>query len=80
MPVDEMMLQGQEPVGGGAAAEQLVRWETHLSPRITVQGFGMSLLLEQDPDTDHLGTTVWDSSIVTFRCIHMLVPVALFAE
>ncbi|KAL3140651.1 hypothetical protein ABBQ32_005217 [Trebouxia sp. C0010 RCD-2024] len=41
-----------------------VRWNTHHSTQVDVELFGNTLHLLQNPNTNHLGTTVWDSSIV----------------
>eukprot|EP00898_Chlorokybus_atmophyticus_P000027 jgi/Chlat1/1024/Chrsp109S01459 len=40
------------------------RWNTHHSVSVEVELFDHVLRLSQDPNSNHLGTTVWDSSIV----------------
>lgn len=45
----------------------LERWNTHLSRSVEVNGFGLELRLAQDPASNHLGMSVWDSSIVMFK-------------
>ncbi|KAL0051972.1 hypothetical protein WJX82_005622 [Trebouxia sp. C0006] len=47
-----------------AGDEKWVRWNTHHSTQVDVELFGNTLHLAQNPNTNHLGTTVWDSSIV----------------
>uniref|UniRef100_A0A061RPL3 Uncharacterized protein n=1 Tax=Tetraselmis sp. GSL018 TaxID=582737 RepID=A0A061RPL3_9CHLO len=48
----------------GANVEVLQRWETHFSKKLRQDIMGVELKLEQSPGSDHLGTTVWDASIV----------------
>lgn len=52
---------------GEEGRERLVRWETHSAESVALDGFGLRLEFSQDPDSEHLGSTVWDSSIVTFK-------------
>eukprot|EP00878_Enallax_costatus_P039629 GHUV01045490.1.p1 GENE.GHUV01045490.1~~GHUV01045490.1.p1 ORF type:complete len:172 (+),score=20.38 GHUV01045490.1:270-785(+) len=40
------------------------RWNTHFSTTCDVEVLGVNLRLAQDPNSEHLGTTVWDASIV----------------
>ncbi|KAK9861298.1 hypothetical protein WJX84_008331 [Apatococcus fuscideae] len=40
------------------------RWNTHFSTSVEVDLFGKTLRLAQDPNSQNLGTTVWDASIV----------------
>ncbi|KAK9868374.1 hypothetical protein WJX84_008776 [Apatococcus fuscideae] len=40
------------------------RWNTHFSTSVEVELFGKTLRLAQDPNSQNLGTTVWDASIV----------------
>eukprot|EP00210_Caulerpa_lentillifera_P000716 g693.t1 len=40
------------------------RWNTHFSNIIELSLFGLELKLFQDPNSNNLGTTVWDASIV----------------
>ncbi|MEW5306988.1 MAG: hypothetical protein WDW36_009411 [Sanguina aurantia] len=40
------------------------RWNTHASTSIEQEVLGTVLHLQQDPSSEHLGTTVWDASIV----------------
>ncbi|KAK9830946.1 hypothetical protein WJX81_000881 [Elliptochloris bilobata] len=40
------------------------RWNTHFSTVVNVTLLGTELRLSQDPKSLHLGTTVWDASIV----------------
>eukprot|EP01026_Neomeris_dumetosa_P000885 TRINITY_DN102066_c0_g1_i2.p1 TRINITY_DN102066_c0_g1~~TRINITY_DN102066_c0_g1_i2.p1 ORF type:complete len:251 (-),score=31.76 TRINITY_DN102066_c0_g1_i2:121-873(-) len=40
------------------------RWNTHWSTEVEVDVMNFKFRLKQDPNSNHLGTTVWDSSIV----------------
>lgn len=40
------------------------RWNTHFSNLVEVDAFEWCFRLKQDPSSKHLGTTVWDASIV----------------
>lgn len=44
--------------------ESWERWNTHLSTEVEVEVLGHELKLAQNPSSQNLGTTVWDSSIV----------------
>ena len=47
--------------------ESFARWNTHFSTSVVVELFGTQLRLSQDPQSLHLGTTVWDASIVVAK-------------
>jgi hypothetical protein len=47
--------------------ESFARWNTHFSTSVSVELFGTTLRLSQDPQSLHLGTTVWDASIVVAK-------------
>ena len=47
--------------------ESFARWNTHFSTSVSVELFGTPLRLSQDPQSLHLGTTVWDASIVVAK-------------
>jgi hypothetical protein len=47
--------------------ESFARWNTHFSTCVSVELFGTPLRLSQDPQSLHLGTTVWDASIVVAK-------------
>ncbi len=47
--------------------ESFARWNTHFSTSVSVELFGTPLQLSQDPQSLHLGTTVWDASIVVAK-------------
>eukprot|EP00884_Botryococcus_braunii_P013363 jgi/Botrbrau1/22027/Bobra.0024s0041.1 len=40
------------------------RWNTHFSTSVDVEVCGVHLRIIQDPNSQHLGSTVWDASIV----------------
>eukprot|EP01023_Acetabularia_acetabulum_P066506 TRINITY_DN8991_c0_g2_i1.p1 TRINITY_DN8991_c0_g2~~TRINITY_DN8991_c0_g2_i1.p1 ORF type:complete len:397 (+),score=44.51 TRINITY_DN8991_c0_g2_i1:91-1281(+) len=40
------------------------RWNTHWSTEVEVEVMDFPFRLKQDPNSNHLGTTVWDASIV----------------
>uniref|UniRef100_A0A1D1ZWE0 Protein N-lysine methyltransferase METTL21A n=1 Tax=Auxenochlorella protothecoides TaxID=3075 RepID=A0A1D1ZWE0_AUXPR len=40
------------------------RWNTHFSTSVEQELFGVRLTFAQDPNSENLGTTVWDASIV----------------
>lgn len=45
-------------------SESWERWNTHLSTEVEVEVLGHQVKLAQNPSSQNLGTTVWDSSIV----------------
>ncbi|PSC70389.1 lysine methyltransferase METTL21D isoform X1 [Micractinium conductrix] len=47
----------------------LERWNTHFSTTVQQELFGIELQLAQDPNSNNLGTTVWDASIVLAKYI-----------
>lgn len=40
------------------------RWNTHETTVVTQEVLGTTLRLAQNPSSEHLGTTVWDASVV----------------
>ena len=53
-----------EEAVGERSEEGLQRWNTHFSTEVCITLFGSELRLSQNPQSLHLGTTVWDASIV----------------
>ncbi|KAG2442095.1 hypothetical protein HYH02_009584 [Chlamydomonas schloesseri] len=44
--------------------ESWERWNTHQTTQVEQEVFGTVLRFVQDPSSEHLGTTVWDASVV----------------
>lgn len=44
-------------------AQAWERWNTHFSTQVEQEVMGRTLHLAQDPNSEHLGTTVWDVSV-----------------
>lgn len=53
--------------GAQRVEEGLERWNTHFSTSVSITLFGLELRLSQNPQSLHLGTTVWDASIVVAK-------------
>ena len=48
-------------------AGQFERWNTHFSKTVEQEVLGYPFSLAQEPSSHHLGTTVWDASIVAAK-------------
>eukprot|EP00882_Tetradesmus_deserticola_P020392 GHRQ01022031.1.p1 GENE.GHRQ01022031.1~~GHRQ01022031.1.p1 ORF type:complete len:180 (+),score=67.43 GHRQ01022031.1:225-764(+) len=51
-------------MGSNTDTRAFERWNTHFSTVVEQEVLGVNLRLAQDPSSEHLGTTVWDASIV----------------
>jgi len=63
-PADDDTANDHVALGCGEGDSGFERFDTHYATTLTQTVFGHQFTLEQSPESDHLGTTVWDSSIV----------------
>lgn len=43
------------------------RWNTHFSTTVELEAFDHTWTFKQNPSSEHLGTSVWDASIVAAK-------------